>query len=634
MPIYRLAGGLGELPPSWTPKALARQGKRGRTEAGEASTVRILPGESAKPRVALGLREDPPPGTSLGPEESQSEARVLVAGSRVAALDGWIFQSPWGSSPKDVLRAWIQCEDPADFLKKLEGDFALLRIDAEAKTLWAARDAFGARPLYLTRTPGALFASSRIAGLRETPGVPLQPRESWLARFAAGHYRSFDLFPDQSPFERVHRVPPGSVATWSLEDPVPSFQSFFEPELDPRELPPRAEREELFRQAFRAAVEDRLKVARSPIFTLSGGMDSSSVLAMATKIRGEKLPAVSTVYEDPTYDERDEIRTLIEDCVSEWIPVEVGDPDLFACLEEMVRIHDEPVATATWLSHFLMTRDLGARGYDAVFGGLGGDELHAGEFEHFFFFFADLLSQGDEGRFDSEVAGWVEHHDHPIFRKNEALARAKVKERTDPEHPGRCLPDWKLQLRYQAALRPGLREKLGQLPDLPSLSRSYLHSRTYQDLAFETVVPCARAEERQGAAEGLSNFLPFLDRRVFEVMFQVPPSWKYQGGVTKAFLRSAMQGILPDATRLRIPKTGWNAPAHRWFLGSSGEELEARIRDSSFSAAAVYNREELLRLLREHREIVASGRPQENHMMLFWQVANLEVFLRHVGGSA
>jgi len=85
---------------------------------------------------------------------------------------------------------------------------------------------------------------------------------------------------------------------------------------------------------------------------------------------------------------------------------------------------------------------------------------------------------------------------------------------------------------------------------------------------------------------------------------------------------------LPDETRTRIKKTGWNAPGDLWFSGAGRDLLHDMIGASDFRAAHVYDVDELRRLIDEHDQIVKSGRPAENHMMLLWQLVNLELWLR------
>ncbi|MFH1092251.1 MAG: asparagine synthase-related protein, partial [Pseudomonadota bacterium] len=98
-------------------------------------------------------------------------------------------------------------------------------------------------------------------------------------------------------------------------------------------------------------------------------------------------------------------------------------------------------------------------------------------------------------------------------------------------------------------------------------------------------------------------------------------------GLTKYLLRQAMTGVLPEETRTRIKKTGWNAPAHVWFSGQGLSPVLDLVHSRQFKEHGVYNLPEVLRIIREHQEIVSTGARRENHMMFLWQLVNLELWL-------
>ena len=111
-------------------------------------------------------------------------------------------------------------------------------------------------------------------------------------------------------------------------------------------------------------------------------------------------------------------------------------------------------------------------------------------------------------------------------------------------------------------------------------------------------------------------------------MFRVDGSHKIRKGITKILLREAMKGILPEETRTRIKKVGWNAPAHRWFSGKNLNLLRDLVRSSEFLNMGIYEATAVQRLLEEHAEIVNNGKQQENHMMFLWQLVNLTAWMR------
>jgi asparagine synthase (glutamine-hydrolysing) len=294
----------------------------------------------------------------------------------------------------------------------------------------------------------------------------------------------------------------------------------------------------------------------------------------------------------------------------------------------MIRANDEPVATATWLSHFVLCEQVARAGFDTLFGGLGGDELNAGEYEYFFFHFADLARTGRTAELETEIRHWAQHHDHPIYRKNAAIAMSTIERCTDQSTPGVSKPDVQRLQRYYRAVRPEFYDLARFEPVMEAPFASYLKTRSYQDLTRETAPCCLRAEDRQTQAFGLENQVPFFDHRLVEFMFRVPGALKIRSGVTKILLRDAMQGVLPEETRTRVKKTGWNAPAHVWFSGAGKSQLEDLVHSRSFIERGIYDAAEVQRLVREHDEIVRSGAARENHMMFLWQLVNLEIWLR------
>jgi asparagine synthase (glutamine-hydrolysing) len=556
----------------------------------------------------------------------QDAPNAAKQGALGVVIDGWIYNKDELPSASNDAAAVLLLYDTSGFeaaVRRLNGDFGLALLDGDC--LWLARDRLGLQPLYYVEQPGYVAFASRPRPLRGLPGVDGRPDPSFLARFAGSHYRSFDNDPHASPYLGIRQLPAAHILKvtaasvecrpyWQLEDKGDFLSS-------------EAELAERYRELLVDAVRIRLARAERPCFTLSGGMDSSSVLSAAVSVRGNPLPAFSTVYEDRTFDESEDIQPMRGSKADPWVPVVIGDPDVSGLVRRMVELHDEPVATATWLSHYLLVSEVARQGFTALFGGLGGDELNAGEYEYFLFYFADLQQAGKTGELESETAAWIRHHDHPIHRKSPAVVQQGFRRLIDFSVSGRCLPDLGRLHRYASALNPDLYDLVGYAPVMPHPFASYLKSRCYQDIFFETAPCCLRAEDRHTRAFGLDRFDPFFDYRLVEFMFQVSGETKFRGGVTKQLLRKAMEGVLPEATRTRVKKTGWNAPAHVWFVGRGAEQVRDLIASRGFRERGIYRPDIVAGLLDEHERIVTGGELRENHMMFFWQLINLEAWL-------
>ncbi len=564
------------------------------------------------------------------------EAVAATIGSVIAVVDGTFYNrdeldaASGGSPPANDAYRLIAGFNKSGFestLTRINGDFAVALYDGAKGELWLARDRFGVKPMYYG-TAGELFAfASRPRPLLALPGMSRAVNRRFAAVFAGAHYRYIDNAPEESPYEQVHQLPAAHWLRWAKGRVVTGRY------WDLWEAPDLGSDEEELGAQYRALLLDAVSrrvatVHGRPAFTLSGGLDSSSVLSCAVEFTGERQHAYSSVYADKTYDETSEIRSMLDSRVAQWHPLEVGMPDVLSLVRDMVAAHDEPVVTATWLSHYLLCDEVARAGFGTLFGGLGGDELNAGEYEYFFFHFADLRVRGEDSQLAHEVQEWVRHHDHPIYRKSMQVVENAFHRMVDLKRLGHCLPDVNRMKRYYATIDPAFFDLDHFQPVLDHPFTSFLKNRTYQDLFRETAPCCLRAEDRQTTAFGLDHVDPFFDHRLAEFMFRVPGQLKIRDGITKRLLRRSMQGILPEETRTRIKKTGWNAPAHAWFSrGKSAEALGDLISSTAFRERGLYRVTEVRRLFDEHIRIVESGAEAENHMMFFWQLVNADAWL-------
>lgn len=565
---------------------------------------------------------------------SPESANLAVSNQVLAVVDGHLYNADeFGLSPKlKVANAAMQVialyqrYGFQDALKRINGDFAIALFDADTERLWLGRDRVGHRPLYYASTSSLFSFCSRPRTLLTLPGISPDLNRRFTAVFAGSHYRYIDNYPEESPYAAIRQLPAASTLCFYKGN----YQ--IEPYWQLTELPDWEANEQQLAEQYRDllldAVGKRIAVFSNVGFTLSGGLDSSSVLSCAVEKTKQKQHAFSTIYSDKTYDESEDIQSFLPQKVRQWHPVLIDDFDLFETVSKMIAVHDEPIATATWLSHFLLCETVQKLGFSALFGGLGGDELNAGEYEYFIFHFADLQAEGYDTDLEHEISAWATHHDHPIYRKTKTVAEQAIARTTKSKQRGVIMPDKLRMTRYYDAVSPSFYDLSTFAPHLDHPFQSWLRNRTYQDIFKETAPCCLRAEDRNCMAFGLHHADPFFDYRLIEFMFRIPGRMKIRDGITKQLLRQAMRGILPEETRTRIKKTGWNAPAHIWFSHKAFDNLLDMVHSRSFRERGIYNVKEVLQLIHEHQEIIQSNQPRENHMMFLWQLVNTELWLQ------
>ena len=263
------------------------------------------PGEQAAP----GVVHDPAHGLSVVADARLDDRAELVRKLRAAVpealRDGLVDAEgelhPGASAPRLLLAAWRAWGTDAP--SHLVGDFAFVLWDARQRTLFAARDPFGVKPLFVAEpageaggAPGWIAISNTLPALLEHPGVSAEPNEAALADHLFWGWVDHERWTHFAHIRQVERgswtrVTPGGVeeqSYWQLPDP---------PELRPRQ---KGEVVEEFTRLLHQAVADRLPGPDHPaVLQLSGGLDSGSIAAAAVAVRGgpHRLPAVTFGYE-------------------------------------------------------------------------------------------------------------------------------------------------------------------------------------------------------------------------------------------------------------------------------------------------------------------------------------------------
>ncbi|MBH69571.1 MAG: hypothetical protein CMM58_14540 [Rhodospirillaceae bacterium] len=511
-------------------------------------------------------------------------------------------------------------------LRKINGDFCIAIMDKRSNSLTLARDRLGLQSLFYTQVQGVVAFASRARLLLTFPGVSSEFDNKFLKSAAATNYRFLDCEADRSPFQNIKQVPAGHIIQFTNEKMRTSLFSQSIGEIEDSTFQKNQYEEYMF--LFSDSIERRLKNAEKTIFTLSGGLDSSAIVSMASRIKAQKQPAISTIHQDKLYDEQHEILDIVNSGIVDWKSISVDEPDIFALLTDIYVSHDYPLPTATWLNHFIISKKASDLGYQTIATGLGGDELHAGEYDYFFYFFADLQTSGKTELLNHEINAWAHNHNHPIFQKSYDIAIEGISNLTDPQNPGRCLPNIALLNRYKDLLSPELGHLDELAPEYHISASSYLTSHSHNELLLNTMPCCIRSSRENCHVSGMQEIHPFLDTRLWDFMMKIPGEAKIQNGVTKAFARKCYKELLPKATRTRIQKAGWNAPAHKWFSSSNREPLLDMISSRRFIERGIYNSKEVARIVDEHFSILSNDICRENHMMIIWQIVSLELWLR------
>jgi asparagine synthase (glutamine-hydrolysing) len=443
------------------------------------------------------------------------------------------------SDTEVLLRAYAA--DGLDAVRRLSGIFAFALWDAPARRLVLARDRFGVKPLYYRVEPGRVLFASEVKAILvatgETPRVCLP---------ALQEYFTFqNVLSDLTLFDGVRILRPGTVLI--VEDGAVEARGYWDLAPSPEDRGP-AHAAARVREAFEAAVERQL-VSDVPVGSyLSGGMDSGSIVAVASRriprlatfTGGFDLSSVSGL--ELAFDERADAEQVASGCGTEHYEMVLHAGDMAAALPRVIW-HLEDLRVGMSYQNYYVAR-LASRFVKVVLAGVGGDELFAG----YPWRYGPIAECADETEFE-------ERYYQTWCRLVPDAERARFFTPAVTRHVDAGAP------------RESFRDVLGAAKGWHPLDKAlYFDSKTF--LHGLLVV-----EDKLAMAHGLEARVPFLDDELVRVAASVPAQYKLGDGAGKRVLRDALKGLLPQ-TILDKQKQGFSPPDQSWYRGPSMRYLQ------------------------------------------------------------
>lgn len=467
---------------------------------------------------------------------------------------------------------------------RLEGMFGLAIWDDARRRLVLARDRAGEKPLFWTETQGELRFASEIQALLEFPD---QPRR--VNRKALSLYRALGYVPaPYTMFDGIHKLPPASLLI--AEHDTIAIRQYWSPAvaaLAPSTLP--ADKGGRLRDTLlRAVGRELMSDVPLGIFT-SGGLDSSLLVAAAAKtIPGERIHTYAVRFTEPGYDESPYAEAVTHDIATVHHVVTADDESLGRALEIVSKHLAEPLGDPAVLPTWLLA-DAAREHVKVILSGEGADELFGGYPTYLGHKFADRWQRVP--RPFRSLAGWVADR-WPSSTGKMTLEYMLKQFLAASERPAteRHLA-WLGAVAIEEGVIAELEAKLDGFPQDDPLNRMlWLDFLTY--LPDDLLVKVDRAT----MLASVEARAPFLDREVMELVLPVPSRFKVRGLSTKAILKEAARGLVPDRVIDRR-KRGLSVPVARW-LNTGLAALADRVLDTP--------------LLAEHR----AGR--RNHARRLW----------------
>jgi len=502
-------------------------------------------------------------------------------------------------------------ESPA----KLRGMFAYAIWDGRKRQVFLVRDRFGKKPLHYAAGPNGLTFGSELKCLRAAD-IPLE-----LDDEAMRLYLMLGYFPDPwTPYRAIRKLDAGGWMLYHADGRMEQGSYWKLPV--PRETPPPDLTEEdaaaRVREIFDESVRLRL-IADVPLGAfLSGGIDSSSIVASMAMQTSEPVKTFSIGFEEAAYNELPYARMVAEKYGTDHHEYVVR-PDSIELVSNIARHFDEPFADTAAIPTYIVSQ-LAVRDVKVVLTGDGGDEIFGG-YESFFNVerqrWADSVP-----RFARSVLSWLaDRLPYSAYGKNylHTITRPSALERyfennTMPHFMRARLlaPEW-----MPPAEGAWLARTLSHC--LPPNGADVLTQAMYFEATAKLQGDMLPKVDRMSMANSLEVRCPLLDHVLAEYAARIPHAWKIRNGKGKQVLIKAIGDRLPPEL-LNRPKQGFGVPIAEWFRGPLREFAWDHLTSASFLGRGLISPAFLRRLLQEHEQ------KRRDNTAYLWMLLMLELW--------
>jgi asparagine synthase (glutamine-hydrolysing) len=498
-------------------------------------------------------------------------------------------------------------------LTRFRGMFAIALWDAAARKLLIARDPFGKKPLFLAEVAGGLAFSSEIAPLLDFPGVGRRFDHAALPGYLLNRYvPGPDTF-----FAGVKKLPPGCFCLYGGGDPA--IERFFSPPLATavQDVKKSADAVTLFRDVFEDSVRIRMRSDAPYGAYLSGGVDSSAVVAAMAKASAAPVQTFSVGFAEQKYSELEYARAIAARYSTRHEELVVTPEDFIAEWPNAVLHRGAPVGEASDIPILLLSK-AASRQVKMVLTGEGADEMLGGYPKH--------RAERWLGAYHRLMPRAL--HDRLVLPLVRALPfgarRIKVLAAAAAERdPARRLPFWFGGLTPEEAGALWSGNRPAPVSDFPySLTAgSPLRRTLFFDQTSWLPDNLLERGDRMMMAGSIEGRMPFMDTELAALAARLDDALLVGGKGGKTVLRRAMAGVLPPEILAR-KKIGFRVPFDIWLRGPCRDLLRDTLLSDGSKVASLLNREAVHALAGDHLE----GR--RNNDRVLWSLMNLEFFLR------
>ncbi|HYO20858.1 MAG TPA: asparagine synthase (glutamine-hydrolyzing) [Flavisolibacter sp.] len=509
-----------------------------------------------------------------------------------------------------VLAAYAEWGE--DCLQHFDGAFAFAIWDEKEQALFAARDRFGEKPFFFFYDEKKLVFASEIKAFWQM-GIEKEVNQSMLYNFLTIGYTTNPSDSSETFYNNIQKLPAAHLLTYAVGKNQLSIRPYWQAYIEVNNSITEAEGIEIFSNLFRNSIRNRLRSDVAIGTSLSGGLDSSAIVAFCGGERVEQYThkCFTASFAGFEKDETGYASLVAKEFGLKHFTTTITDEEVAALMELVSASHDEPFSSASVLVQYKVFALAKSEGVTVLLDGQGADEITGGYHKYYKWYWQELYRSKQLGASGEIPAARQLGITEPFNWKNKLAALM-------PEFTTSILQAQKSKQAFQL---PGLgREfafanKRNLYYSVPA--HHNLNGALYYNTFVNGLEELLRLADRNSMAHSVELRLPFLQHEMVEFLFSLPPHFKIQQGWTKWLLRKAVEDKLPKEIVWRKDKIGYEPPQQRWMNTRPVQEKIAAAKEKLVESQV------LDKTVLEQRVVPTSAYDGQGFDWRYWSAANL-----------
>ena len=479
-------------------------------------------------------------------------------------------------------------------LNKLSGMFAISIYDKKREELFLARDHFGIKPLYYFQSDGFFAYASEIKALIKHPKVPIKKNHEKIREYVAFQM----ILNDETLYEGINKLEPATFIKIKNGKIVEKHQYW---DLD-YTIDESKTQEQFTSELLLLLQNSVLQQVRSDVPVgsyLSGGIDSSIISILTAKNYSNNIKTFTGGFKDsPNYDETHYARLVSDKINSDHFEIFPTANDFSDSIERIIHFMDEPSAGPGVFPQFMVS-SLASKHVKVILGGQGGDELFGGYARYSVAYLEEcikgaILENSSEDKHVVTLKSMIDNL--PLLKQYLPMIKRQFSSGLFDSMDARYFKLFHRTHDLDQVYEKDFIESIDMKKIFYEFSKifnhpkttSYFNKMTYFDM--KTHLPALlQVEDRSSMSSSLESRVPFLDRRIAELLASIPPTMKFSNGKLKYLLIKAAKDILPNEVKNRKDKMGFPTPLNEWMKGSLREFVLDIMLSQEARQRKIYN---------------------------------------------